>query len=713
MPVCALLVRRSWPRILLGVLLLAAALSISLTVSAEAATPEVLRVTATRYLSVPGQAVGLLVEVPRGLLSDEAGVATYDLTVRLHGPIALEDVGASSARLPQPTVIVPDVTPGPVDKTALEPGNTMVKLVLTPSVLSSSGAYVAVVTYSSQEGPVAEGSVWLGRLVAEREPLDVACVWPLAQGVVRDADGVFFDDRLERALRTAAQVADDSVLYPAPGSLWDVVEFADSFPGWRHTLAIEPILLTQLGEMSDGYSRVDPSDPEGAPQVIGPEGESASAAGLFLDALKTATASGDVGVLAAPYASPSAAVLAAQSWGDAAGQMRLGRQTVQQVLPLVAPVLGAFSSDLDVSSAGVSAYSDASIDHVLVDASVAEDLSEDPGKAAVAVRVRDSENERLTLILADTEVRELVADPWDVGLVCAAIAARLTGPLDALVVVPASAAPVPPLDFMSALVKALSVVPWMRSATLEDVVESHPPGSRPILLDRSLDPPSSYLDVSLLEAITEARASIAALGEAADPTASGVTDALLLAYTAESRWWSLPGTDPLVATVGLDYAVRARALAEGELHKVHVQGVDGRRIGGDSGLVVLRLENQADYTLDVRVNLGGTGLEFPDGSALGVSLEPGVSELPLSVAAGESPHELQVELLAGGREVDRWSGSVEFVTASDLWPWIVGGIVLVGAMVVFVVFRRARGARRKKSRSRGQDGLRSGNGMSD
>ncbi len=299
MPPVAPFLRRS--RLILFLSLVATSLLLAVVaapaVSAATQTGTALAVTATRNLSVTGQAVGLIVEGPAELLSPPADPATADpavdpaiapaavpqVVVRLYGPLALDQVGKPAEQLPEPRLLDPTMKAGPAGRTAAAAGDMVVMAVVPPEALTQPGAYLATVVYSSGGIGVAEGSTWFGRMAAERGPLEMACVWPLAQGVHRNADGVFFDDWLERALvvepalaRPATPVTTGSVVAPAsapgdaaashaPGRLWDVLDLAEDFPDWRFTLAIEPILLTQLGEMADGYSRADLADSDGAP----------------------------------------------------------------------------------------------------------------------------------------------------------------------------------------------------------------------------------------------------------------------------------------------------------------------------------------------------------------------------------------------------------------------------------------------------------------
>lgn len=666
----------------------------------ESAAPGVesrLTLSVSRLLSLPGQAIRVTIEGPAPLLALPSGEEEEPrlVAVHLYGPLTLEQVGRPQSSLPDPLLVETVLEPDPQNSSlggALRPGTGRASVVIPAEALSELGAYAAAVMLGDAGQERAEGMVWFGRVPVERTPLDLAFVWPLAQGIHRDADGVFFDDGLEALLLanvgTAAGQAE-------AGSVWALSSFAAEFPRWRFTLAIEPILLTQLGEMASGYSSLSASGE--VRQVPAEEAGPREAARLLHELRGLATRDG-VDVAVAPYAGPSPAVLASRGWNDGTGQVRLAKQVVQQVLGGGVPA-GGYSPDLDLCTRSISTFSRASIDHLVVDAAIAVDLLEPLERGRVTARVRDTDNERLTLVLADGTLRSLLSAPWDPGLMCAALAAQSVSPgVEALVLTPLSAAAQPPLSYLQSLARATSAVGWMRTVTLSELVRSHPPGSRPVFLDRSCPEISSYVALSLLERVGRARESVETLAAAADPSAPPVEGSRLLLYTAESRWWSLSPVSPGLAGTGLQYAVRAEALAEAELTKIVLAGAEGTTFVGRTGTVELRVENRAQYPLKAQLDLRGSGMILPQGATLGVELLPGMTVVPVEVGEGSGPQLLAVDLVVGGRVLDTWSGRLRFLTVMTFLPWVAGAVaVIVLAVGVPLALRdRARSGRKAR-----------------
>ncbi len=74
-----------------------------------------------------------------------------------------------------------------------------------------------------------------------------------------------------------------------------------------------------------------------------------------------------VEIAAGPYAGPDLGVLAAEGWRDGFEQIQLGKQELLQTLGLGSTLTGAYSPDLAMTTASLSYYGQASIDHVVVD----------------------------------------------------------------------------------------------------------------------------------------------------------------------------------------------------------------------------------------------------------------------------------------------------------------------------------------------------------
>ena len=144
----------------------------------------------------------------------------------------------------------------------------------------------------------AEGSVWFGKVAAPETSVDVAVVWPLMLGIHRDSEGVFFDQALE--LATAGSDG-------AAGEISALTALGGMFPDWKFTLAVEPVVLSQLRDMADGYPRIERRRHTARCQGGGWAGSGAAAA---LSALKDIPSSERREVIVTPYAAPSMEFLA-------------------------------------------------------------------------------------------------------------------------------------------------------------------------------------------------------------------------------------------------------------------------------------------------------------------------------------------------------------------------------------------------------------------
>lgn len=651
--------------------------------TAVTATTEGVRLSVTGPSEVLGR---LAVEnAPEGV----EAVAPAQMAARVYGPVGRDDVGAPVPRLPDPQIVMlTDASPASVVDPASgsASGEMTVAVTIPAAAVAQPGAYLVTVILTSGDVVVAKGSHWLARIAGDGTPLDVACVWPIVQGVHRDPDGTFFDDGISDALTVSG--ASGGAQSWGAGAVSVLSGLREAFPGWRFTLALEPILLTQMGEMSDGYV-LAPAD--GQTEEVAPSDERAQRAAAALTALKTLSASDGTDVATAPYAGASTVALAAPGWDDGIEQVRLGKQTLQRTLGLDTLISGGFSPDVDLSTQSVAAFSRASLDHVLVDDIVSQDLSEAPAEGAVTARVHDGEGERITLVFVDGGLSRALGISPDMALFWATLAARLaeTG-ATALVLMPPAADPLPTASFMEGLGTVLTGSALVRSVTLEELVRMHAPGSRPIYLDRPSRASTGYVAASLLAAAARTRAAVEALASAAGDTTDSVERARLLLYTAESDWWSRPGADPRAATVGLRYALEAERIADEELDKVMVVGARGSRVMGRTGTVVLEVENEASYPLSVEVSLQGDGLTINGAPRLTVEVPQGRSEVPVEVVRAPGAHRLEARLLAGDRTVDEWSHSVEFVTVTTVLPWAVSAAAVLILLLAGLLLLRGR-----------------------
>ncbi|OFW63001.1 MAG: hypothetical protein A2Y74_03985 [Actinobacteria bacterium RBG_13_63_9] len=669
------------------ILAIAAGLSVSvLTLLAAPASPAgaeaaPLAVSVDRSLSLVNQPVTVTIT---GQTSQSLNGAK--LVPILKGPVEVAQVGQTAVDAPpvaQFTRVLGTVAvaadPGASSTTTTPPGSStsaelaagVLKATVTiPSgTPSAPGAYLLTVEVQSGGAVVASGQVWVGKASARVTPLDVSFVLPVSLGIHRDPTGAFFDRVLEEAVAPAETGSD---------SIRGLLALSDRFPEWNLTLAVEPILLTQLRDMADGYVYVDSA---GNQVDVGENDLTTQNASMALAELSDLVAHESVEIVVSPYTGADLGILAAEGWRDGLEQIQMGKQELQRTLELEAPLIGAYSPDLDLTGESLAYYADASIDHVVVDAELKASLGEDVGPGAVVARVQNTENDRITLIFASGEVSAVVTEPWDVNVFSAAFAAELAASgKDALVVAPASLSGLAPLSYLESLGELLTGTDWIATKPLQELVRAHSLGTRPILFKTAPGKPQGYIESALLVGLKSAHAAVTDLAAVADTTRTPVDAAHRLLYMAESGWWSRSGASPQQASIGLAFAAQAQAVAQGELGKVRFLGADSSLIAGGDGALELTVENAAEYPMTVVLQLSGDGVAFPDGERLQIELQPGRTEFTIGVVRGDGAHSFCASLMAGARVLDEISHSMRFLGLMSILPWliVVAGLVVVG-----------------------------------
>ena len=640
-----------------------------------------LTVTSQEGISLVSASEALTVQGSAGSVG--AALADAQIVIHLSGPAAVDQMSES-----QPTLASAGTVTYVLDRVAdlTTDGSLNTRIVIPSTTLQTPGAYLAEVELVVDQTIQASGSVWLGKVAVPPSNIDVACIWPLTLGIHRNTDGVFFDGVLEDAVAGGNG---------GTGAIAGLTALGKKFPAWRFSLAVEPVVLSQLRDMSDGYSRLDDA---GAVQQVGADAEPAKNAAAALSSLKDLVAAQTRDVLVTPYAGPSMVVLANKGWRDGLEQVQLGKQVTQQILGLGGTLSGAYASDLDITTDSLASYGEASIDHVVVSSFVAADLTEALPAGAVTARARDRDNQRVTLVFADEQVQTLVAAaPWDISHFYAGLAAELaSGPRDALVITPPPGSVVPPADYLQAVGEALQRFSWIRTVTIADLVRAHSPGTRPILLDRSSTASPGYIAQGMQASVAAAHQAVQDIADAAGSGRELVEKAQALLYTAESAWWSRPDTSPSVASVGLLYAERARTLAEAELGQITTSGFRSTGVTGRRGTVGLLVDNATTYPVKVEIRLEPEGLTLRGGNTLQVEVQPGRTQIPIEVTKTKGASRLQATLAAGTHTLGVASHSIRFVTVVTFIPWAAGAVVVIAGLVAAVLMlrRRRRGKKR-------------------
>ena len=657
---------------LLPAVALAALLLLPGSPTSATAAPADLTVAMDRALTQVSESAALTIsgDVIAAL---DAGAA---LEVRVTGPAALSQITESSSALP----IIGSFTiaAGSLPEAA-RPDASQLHLPIPMTVLPLfAGAYRITVDVRTHGALVATGGAWMGRVATSAGSLDLAFVWRAELGIHRDPQGRFFDKALQEACVSG-------------GVLPGLAGLSARFPGWRFSLGIEPVLLTQLRDMADGFTQADGSEVGAA---VSADDQAAKDAKAVLVSLAGSAQAKTVEIAAAPYAAPDLGLLGTQDWRDGFSQVQLGKQEVTQTLALGLPPSGAFSPGLDLSSNGVGDYGQASVDHVLVDAGVAESLNEPPAAGAVAVRVHDDANDRVTLILADKDLRALMAPPWDPAVLFAGMAAVLAADhRDALVLTTQQEYVLPPPAYLDAIGAELEKDTWIHTQTMSDLLKSHPPGTRPLLLTRDPVLPAGYIGQTVFAAIQAAHGALDDLAAGADPASLTLESARRSLYMAESRWWTRTGVSPEEASAGLAYAVQAETTSKDALSKVGLNGMKDSLIWGSDGTVALSAKNGSDSTMTVELRLSGDGLKFPRGSTITVKLKPGDNSISVPLAGASKSRELIAQIAVGDTVLGQQKASLHFLTVTDILPWagLAVLVIIVVAVVLLLRSRRKRG----------------------
>ncbi|OFW61199.1 MAG: hypothetical protein A2133_10875 [Actinobacteria bacterium RBG_16_64_13] len=648
-------------------------------VPAVLAAPAPLTVDLDRGLSLVADQATLTISGQVG----ESLIGTK-LVVRVEGPAELAQIHQGTPELPEAAKIVvvlgqSPATGPPVNDADLAAGKLREEVVLPGGTPANAGAYLLVVEVKAAGVVVASGQVWMGKAAPRDTALDLAFVWPLSLGIHRDADGVFYDRVLEQAMSPAGASA---------GGLEAMLGLSSRFPAWHFTLAVEPMLLTQLRDMADGYVRLDAS---GNRERATAEDPAALSAAAIVSAFAGSAATGSVEVAVSPYAGADLAMLGAEGWRDGFEQIQMGKRELTQTLGLGAPISSAYSPDLDLTPDSLAYYAQASIDRVVVASGLTSALTESVVDGSVAVRARNVENDRVTLVFADESLSAVVDAPWDPGRFFAALAAELArGPRDAVVVASGAQFELPPEAYLASIGEALGSLGWVRTQTLAELLRSHSPGTRPVMLNKVDKASGGYIEDVLLAALRSAHNAVTDLAAIADATRAPVESAHRLLYAAESRWWGRANTSPQEANVGLQYAERAQALARTELGKLKILGAEPAIIVGREGVVTLSLENAADYPVTAELDLAGDGVTLLGGEQLEVQLQPGATTIEVPVASGKGPHSLSARLVAGTSTIAEVSHSLRFVTLGTVLPGALGGVIVLGIAAYFLVRWRLR-----------------------
>ena len=268
------------------------------------------------------------------------------------------------------------------------------------------------------------------------------------------------------------------------------------FPHGDFTLAVEPILLTQLRDMADGYCFDAIGDrPRWAENDLAAQNAAAT-----LTELAALAARESVEIVASPYSGADLGLLAAEGWRDGLEQVQMGKQELQRPLGLERLRLRGLFARIWASPARASPTTPT---HRSITWSWAPSCRPlwprtwAPG--AVASGPETPTNDRVTLVFADgcerapcgrLGTRTSSARLWPRSLAAT--------PEDALVIAPGDLFGLMPVQYVQKMGEILTGQSWIRTQTLAGAASAlHLPGSRPVLFETPPRRPEGYIESAL------------------------------------------------------------------------------------------------------------------------------------------------------------------------------------------------------------------------
>ena len=606
-------------------------------------------------------------------------------------PVVADPGSDPPASFPEPTDTIVDVSATEVTDQLTPRAQTTftVRVPLADMPVGAAGVYpIGVEVLGTAErapGEDRQGMIrtflpWFPEPV---DPVSLVWLWPLADWPAREADGVFLDDQTPRA------VSPD-------GRLTSLVESGATRPQSVSWIA-DPALLQSVQDMTDGYQVV-----RGGEVAVGDRTSDAQTWLARLNAaLGQAQSNSDVPALRVlPYADVDAVALIR------AGMATDVVRSITQSVPVASTTLGQPVSGgvywapfgrLDQETADLLASAGVRTVIVSGQALRAQDAYAGANTGRAVIRTSFG---ALQAVMREPRMSALLTEPQqsrsDAILVRQAFLAEsalLAGsiprdaPSRAVVVGPDDIRWDPSPAVVNALLRATSSAPWLRSATLTELLDGQ---TNPLRREqgaygsRAL---AAELPEDYLRQVRAIGRELAAFTSVLD-NPLGVSDAYASALlrAQSSAWRSQPATgEALLATIGSQLT--------GQVDQVRVLSEGTVTFSGESGRVPVTIENSLDRSVTVGVQLRATpSLRLSSAPLADITVEPG-RKVSVDIEArvvGGNAIPVRVQLLTPDGSPFGSPATIE--VASTAYARAAAWVVAIAfvAIVVFVIVGVAR-----------------------
>lgn len=539
------------------------------------------------------------------------------------------------------------------------------------------GGYPARAILVSGGQEVLAGVVWIAIVdPAAAAPVDLVLLWTVGGPPQQNAQGEF----------TGTELADRCRSEPrTPDSILQHESIANDFTGVRTTYAIEPALLDELHDMSDGFTL---SDGDGSRNVDAASLEAVQAASC-LESLRQLPTYENVEILSAPYTFADLTLLARQGWSDGTGQFRLGHDVLTGTLLLPDVPDGAYVPGLNLTTDSLGYVAATGGEYAVLGGYIRSDVeARDP--AAVTHRLRNLTGDRLTGMFADdgASTALLGANPAPDAFFASLVNAYASGtPL----VIAAAATPSTalPADLREQVYMELARQPWIRTLTLGEAKDKYRPDSEAATLLRYVDTATGYVTRNYYDRLAEVHEKFEDFRAAVDTAEPQKVQLSKLLFIAENSYWFNEDPDPDAANKGLAVLDEIERSVDAEIAGLSIE-VDTPLLQRSSrGTAQVTITNNNPYVFTLELSLAADEeVVFPDGASREVRVESGVTRLEIPYESGGWSR-LDARLLSRGNILVDDSAGIHPLTLRFLLVLLlVTGLAAAGIIYYRLVVKR-------------------------
>lgn len=553
---------------------------------------------------------------------------------------------------------------------SLKQGTTRIAFSLRPSAIRATDGIFPVelrVTAGGEEARLGSQLVVVDR--QRHGPMLVSIVWNVTQRSTISPKGVYLNRKVPAMVRGG----------PRPGRLAMHVSKLLRHTSARASFNITPELLSETLGLTRGYRLREP----GGVVRVGSDSPEAADVEAFLGRMVTLMRAERVEMVPAPHAYPHLGELAGRDWDDdIRQQLTYGQIVVEQALGAPSTP-GLFAPGLRLPPSAAIAFRRAGGEYTIVtpfgnlDPWRAHGV---PVNAESPIKVAQCDAAATKIVTRhgspSAVSRKLVRHLAKVRL------ARGRLPTASVIVLPIQPGWEPSAALVEELYRALAATPWVRMITLGSAVKATYAGPGRARLPA---PTVSSRFKAYFRHIAQARRVLATYADMARPensTAARLARNLLI---SESALW-LP--DSTTRRTGLRFAGDVTRTVQSELGKISVAETQTVTLPARSGKVPLAVANGTRHPLRVTLHLGGSDVDFPEGTAVTLDLRPGDNYLTVPVVVrGRTTASVRAVLMGGDRVLGR--STVHVRTTYFNRMVFLAAVIVALVVLLLVVYRKA------------------------